>query len=589
MKGGSRDRESSLFVEYKLIRAHRDLENKNTERDLKTALLDAAVLYRMNDLAGQGILLTDTDLVVRAWNQWLEERSGVKAEEAIGKSLLDLYPSLVERGMLRQYEWALEGEVRVLSQRLHGHLLAMLPVSEGVNFKYMQQSARISPLLNNGQVVGTVTVIDDVTERVAREAELQSQIEFGNQLLAREHAAREEAERANRLKDDFLATISHELRTPLNAIMGWSHMLLAGKLDPDTRVRAAEIIHRNAQSQNQLICDLLDVSRIISGKLSLNPLPLNLAPIIAASLDAVRPAAEAKNISLEEDVDSFAGVVIADATRLQQVIWNLLSNAVKFTPQGGRVEITLRRINSEVQMTVSDSGIGISPEFLPHVFDRFRQADAATTRGQGGLGLGLSIVRHIVELHGGLVRAESAGEGQGASFIMTLPRAESRAADPVPLLTQDSGEFVSPPALDGLQVLIVDDEVDTCEMLRALLERCGCKVEIATSAPEALASIKHSLPDILISDIGMPREDGYSLIAKVRALPANYGGSIPAVALTAYAAETDAQRMISSGFQIHLAKPLQATEFLTAIAGLVNKNEDTGEFSGDASHRSEAR
>ena len=534
----------------------------------KTALLNAAVLHRMSDLAGQGILLTDTELVIIAWNRWLESHTGLKADAVIGRSLLDVYPGLVEKGLQRQYQWALEGQVRVLSQGLHGYLLAMEPAAEGTGFSQMQQSARVSPLTENGQVVGTVTVIDDVTERVAREAELQAQIEFRSRALAREQEAREEAERANRVKDDFLATISHELRTPLNAIIGWSQMLLGGKLDQDTSQRAIETIHRNAQSQNKLIGDLLDVSRIISGKLALDRRPLDLPVIIAASLDAIRPAAEAKNISLHSEIGEHAEAILADANRLQQVIWNLLTNAIKFTPRGGRVKVVLRRVEDHVQMIFIDSGIGISPEFLPLVFDRFRQADAASTRQQGGLGLGLSIVRHIVESHGGTVSAESAGEGKGSKFIVSLP-----LIDIENMPVEGSGirahrEESMSTSLKGLNILVVDDEADSCDLLRALLERCGSKVATVTSAAEALEIIKETPPDLLISDIGMPIEDGYSLIAKVRALPAEQGGQIPAVALTAYAAPTDGQRIIQSGYQIHLAKPIETDEFLSAIANL---------------------
>ena len=541
------------------------------DRELKkTALLNAAVLHRMSDLAGQGILLTDTELVIIAWNQWLESHTGFKADAVIGQSLLDVYPGLAEKGLQRQYQWALEGQVRVLSQRLHGYLLAMEPVAEGTGFSQMQQSARISPLTENGQVVGTVTVIDDVTERVAREAELQAQIEFRSRALAREQEAREEAERANRVKDDFLATISHELRTPLNAIIGWSQMLLGGKLDQDTSQRAIETIHRNAQSQNKLIGDLLDVSRIISGKLTLDRRPLDLPPIIAASLDAIRPAAEAKNISLHSEIGEHAEAILADAHRLQQVIWNLLTNAIKFTPRGGRVEVVLKRVENHVQMIFSDSGIGISPEFLPHVFDRFRQADAASTRQQGGLGLGLSIVRHIVESHGGTVSAESAGVGKGSKFIVSLPLIDIEDMAPEGSGIKDHPEeLVASTSLKGLHILVVDDEADSCELLRAVLEKCGSKVATVTSAAEALEFIKETLPDVLISDIGMPIEDGYSLIAKVRALPAEQGGQIPAAALTAYAAPTDGQRIIRSGFQIHLAKPIETTSLLSAIASLV--------------------
>jgi signal transduction histidine kinase/FixJ family two-component response regulator len=535
----------------------------------KTELMDVALLQRVNDLAGQGIMVTDTDLVICGWNQWLEERSPITAEAAIGKSLLELFPSVGERGLLHQFQWALEGQVRVLSQRLHGYLLPMPPTA-GAEFTHMQQSARISPLLDEGRIVGTVVVIDDVTERVAREAELQAQIEFGAQLLKREQAAREEAERANRLKDEFLATVSHELRTPLNAIMGWSHLLLSGKLTGKTHDQAIETIHRNAQAQNELISDLLDVSRIISGKLSLDPQPIDLADIIIQSLDAIRPAANAKEITIESKLGGAGGAIVADRNRIQQVIWNLLSNAVKFTPQKGKVEISLHRGRDQIQVAVKDSGIGISPQFLPNVFDRFRQADSSTTRNQGGLGLGLSIVRHIVEMHGGSVSADSAGENEGATFVVGLPfsGANLGAAEQSSLEPDEA----SLAALKDLKVLVVDDEIDTCEMLEALFERRGCKVTTARSVSEALAAIDRSLPDVLISDIAMPGEDGYCLIAKVRALPASSGGAIPAVALTAYATQPEIQRMLRSGFQAHMAKPILAGDFLTAIADLVTNN-----------------
>jgi PAS domain S-box-containing protein len=560
------------------------------ESDLKrTASLSADELLRVNDLAGQGILLTDSELIICGWNQWLEDHSGFKDHEVVGRNLLELYPCLVKRGLRRQYEWALEGQVRVLSQLLHGYLLPMRTATEVRGFSQMQQSARISPLTRDGEVVGTVTVIDDVTERVAREAELQAQIEFRSQVLAREQAARAEAEQANRLKDEFLATISHELRTPLNAIMGWSHLLLTGRLDQQTSDRAIKTIHRNAQAQNQLISDLLDVSRIVSGKLVLDRLPLDLSPIIAASLDAIRPAAEAKDISLTSVIDIQTGAILADADRLQQVIWNLLSNAVKFTPRGGRIEVSLSRIDNQLQMVVSDSGIGISPEFLPHVFDRFRQADAATTRTQGGLGLGLSIVRDIVELHDGTVSAASDGEDKGSSFILRLPFASDIALG-VNSNNDDQDESEKYlPALKNLKILVVDDEVDTCELLRTLLEKCDCQVVTVTSAAAGLEAIKQGVPDVLISDIGMPVEDGYSLIARVRALPPDQGGKLPAVALTAYAASTDRQRLIRSGFQIHLTKPIQTVEFLATIASLAGNNLNPSDLAEAASRGSKTQ
>ena len=545
-------------------------------RSSKETLLNAAVLRWMHDLAAQGILMTDDELNVLGWNQWLEERTDRRAADVIGRNLLELYPELVERRLDRYYKWALEGQVRLLSQRLHRYLLAMPTVAGGKESEQMQQSVRISPLTHEGCVVGTLTIIDDVTERVAREAELQAQLEARSQLLAREKSAREEAEEANRLKDEFLATVSHELRTPLTAIIGWSNMLRDGKLEESLSARAVETIYRNAQSQNQLIADLLDVSRIISGKLRLDVRPISLPPIVEAALDAVRPAAEAKSIRLQSLIDPLAGPISGDADRLQQIIWNLLTNAIKFTPKGGRVQVKLERVNSHVEITVSDSGLGISPEFLPYVFDRFRQADAATTRVHGGLGLGLSIVRQLTELHGGTARVESEGEGKGATFVISLPFIAVKSAQVEPeRIHPTAGDNIAAldclPSLAGVRVLIVDDEQDTRELLRAVLEKCGSEVTTAASASEALDVIERVRPDVLVSDLGMPGEDGYSLIAKVRALPAERGGRTPAAALTAYARVEDRLRVLRSGFQIHLPKPVEPVELATVVANLAGR------------------
>ena len=542
----------------------------------KETLLNAAVLRWMHDLTAQGILMTDDELNILGWNQWLEERTGRSAADVMGRNLLELYPELVERRLDRHYKWALEGQVRVLSQRLHGYLLAM-PTSLGENaFPQMRQSVRISPLTHEGRVIGTLTIIDDVTERVAREAELQAQLEARSRLLASEQAAREEAEQANHLKDEFLATISHELRTPLTAIIGWSNMLRAGTLDETLSARAVETIYRNAQSQNQLIADLLDVSRIISGKLRLDVRTIELPAIIEAALDAVRPAAEAKGVRLQSLIDPLAGPISGDADRLQQIIWNLLTNAIKFTPKGGRVQVRLERVDSHVEITVSDSGIGISPEFLPYVFDRFRQADAATTRFHGGLGLGLSIVRQLTELHGGTARVESEGEGKGATFVISLPfiAVTGEYVEPGrvhPTVSEHGAQLDGSPSLDGLRVLVVDDEQDARDLLRAVLENCGSEVMTAGSAAEALDAIEALRPDVLISDLGMPGEDGYSLIARVRALPAERGGRTPAAALTAYTRVEDRLRVLRSGFQIHLPKPIEPVELVTVVASLAGR------------------
>ena len=394
-------------------------------------------------------------------------------------------------------------------------------------------------------------------------------------LLVREQQARQEAEEANRLKDEFLATLSHELRTPMTAIIGWSHLLHTRTLDDEATSRALETIRRNARSQLQLIDDLLDVSRIITGKLRLDVHLVELPTVIEAAVDAVRPAAEAKEIRLEVRLDPSAPPVSGDANRLQQVVWNLLTNAVKFTPRGGHVQVRLEQVNSHVEITVTDTGKGIRPEFLPHVFDRFRQADASITREHSGLGIGLAIVRHLVELHGGTVRAESAGEGQGSSFIVSLPfmaaRRELTKAEIVHPKVESHALLECPPSLNGLRVLVVDDEADTRDLVRVVLGQCGSEVTTLASAAEALKALEESKPDVLISDIGMPEEDGYSLIRKVRDLEFKRGGRIPAIALTAYARGEDRLRALTAGFQVHMPKPIEPVELIAVVASLAGR------------------
>jgi signal transduction histidine kinase/CheY-like chemotaxis protein len=546
-----------------------------TQTTSNETLLNAAVLHWMHDLA-QGIITTDSELNVVQWNHWMEENTGKRAAEVSGKNLLDLFPELTERRLDRQYKWALEGQVRVLSQALHSYLISMPAVSIDQGFAQMQQAVRISPLNHDGRVIGTLTVIEDVTERVAREAELQSQIEARSRLLASEKLARSEAERANRLKDDFLATISHELRNPLNAIMGWAHMMRSGKLTEANAERAVDTIYRNAKSQAQLVADLLDVSRIISGKLLLDVRTIDLISIVNAAIDSTRPAAEAKGIRLQTVLDPDAGPISGDADRMQQIVWNLLTNAVKFTPKGGRIQLRVQRIDSHVEIIVSDSGVGISKEFLPYVFDRFRQADASTTRIHGGLGLGLSIVHQLVDLHGGSVTVHSEGEGKGATFTISLPfvgviSATKEVEPALPAQHDAITPFEGLPSLAGLKVLVVDDEADTRELIREVLKECGSEVVTSRSAAEALEAIEQHKPDILISDLGMPDEDGYSLISKIRALPAEQGGQIPAAALTAYARAEDRMRVLRSGFQFHLPKPVDAAELVTVIASLAGR------------------
>lgn len=388
--------------------------------------------------------------------------------------------------------------------------------------------------------------------------------------------ARLEAENANRLKDEFLATLSHELRTPLNAILGWSQILQSRTLDATEAKQALKTIERNAKSQSQLIDDILDVSRIITGKLRLDVQAVDLPNVLAAAIDAARPAAEAKSIRLQVLLDPQAGPISGDPDRLQQVIWNLLSNAVKFTPKGGRVQLRLERVNSHVEIVVSDTGRGIEAEFLPHVFDRFRQSDGSMTRRHGGLGLGLAIVRQIVELHGGTVSVESAGAEQGATFTVNLPLLPMRrepASDATrvyPAVETNLG-LDCPPELSDLRVLLVDDKADSRDLLNLVLDSCGAKVTTTSSAAEALATIKREKFDVLISDIGMPEEDGFSLIKKIRELPDEQGGDIPAIALTAYARSEDRVQALRAGFQMHIAKPVEPSELIVATANLAGR------------------
>lgn len=398
----------------------------------------------------------------------------------------------------------------------------------------------------------------------ATDIEAQKQLEIErDRVLELEQTARMEAERANRIKDEFLAILSHELRSPLNPILGWVQLLKTQKFDQARTAQGLETIERNAKLQTQLIDDLLDVAKILRGKLSLNASPLNLSLVIEAALDTVKTAAIAKSITLNSDLPNI-GQVSADSTRLQQIIWNLLSNAIKFTPNGGRVKISLERVNKMAQITVSDTGKGINPHFLPHIFEYFRQEDASITRKHGGLGLGLAIVRHLVEAHGGTIAASSLGEGQGATFTVQLPLINVEPE------TESVNQFSENESdLSGIRILCVDDEPDTLELLGILLTHYGASVITLSSAAEVLPTIDSFQPDILVSDIGMPEVDGYSLLQKVRALPAEKGGQIPAIALTAFAGEIDQQKALRVGFQKHLAKPIEPNHLTQAVLELV--------------------
>lgn len=411
-----------------------------------------------------------------------------------------------------------------------------------------------------------LAVTRDITARKTAEANQQH-------LLELERAARAEAERISVMKDQFLATLSHELRTPLNAILGWAQVL-RGQQEAGTEIaEGLEVIERNTQIQTQLIEDLLDMSRIVSGNLRLDVRAVDLQDAIRAAVASVRHSADAKGIRLQVVLDPLAGPVHGDGARLQQCFWNLLSNAIKFTPRGGKIQVTLERVNSHLEICVIDNGQGISPEFLPHVFERFRQADASTTRRTGGLGLGLSIVKHLVELHGGSVRAKSPGEGKGATLCIQLPVIvahqmgdEGRREHP-----QTPTYALSPmdhPSLAGIKVLAVDDEADARRLVQRILESCGAKVITAASVAEALDAVVREHPDVILSDIGMPGEDGYELMKKVRALSPAEGGKTPAAALTAFARAEDRTRALRAGYQSHVAKPVQPTELTAVVSSL---------------------
>lgn len=389
--------------------------------------------------------------------------------------------------------------------------------------------------------------------------------------LEEAQSARREAEQANRLKDEFLATISHELRTPLTAILGWSRILHARQHDPVSVARAIETIERNAKGLAQIVEDILDVSKIITGKLRLDFGPVDLQHVVTAAIFVVRPAAEAKGVTLAALADGPPCLVSGDPDRLQQIVWNLISNAVKFTPKGGRVEAAIERTSSNVRIRVTDTGQGIRADFLPFLFDRFRQEDSTTTRSHGGLGLGLAIVRHLVELHGGSVKAESEGEGRGSTFSVTLPAPEDLDEDPslrFPAPAEVRASVLPPMALRGLRILAVDDEADARELVMMVLEKEGCVVTTVATAAEALASIDESPPDVFLCDIGLPHVDGYALIRRVRSMMKARGVRLAAVALTAYAREVERRRALAAGFDAHVPKPVDPAHLLQIVATL---------------------
>jgi PAS domain S-box-containing protein len=416
--------------------------------------------------------------------------------------------------------------------------------------------------------VGRVWSFRDITERKHAEAERE-------QLLVRERQAREQAEWEMRIKDEFLATLSHELRTPLSAILGWANILRTSK-NPQELTEGLEIIERNARSQTEIIEDLLDMSRIVSGKVRLDVQRVDLLSVIQATIESARPMALAKQINVTSVLDPLGGPISGDPARLQQIVWNLLTNALKFTPKGGQVQIVLERVNSHLEISVRDSGQGIKPDFLPHVFDRFRQADASTTREQRGVGLGLAIVKHLVELHGGSVRAKSPGLNKGSTFTIVLPVVTAHFDDDPdrrhPRVA--TGEVVHEKLdLAGVRVLAIDDEADARHLIKRILGGCGAHIETVDSGAAALRYLRKSKLDVVIVDIGMPGEDGYSVIRSIRQLPIEEGGKVPAIALTAFARSEDRRRAFLSGFQMHIAKPVESSELIAMVASLAGRTQ----------------
>ncbi|HEU5239575.1 MAG TPA: MASE1 domain-containing protein [Pyrinomonadaceae bacterium] len=517
----------------------------------KRAEMASKRLAAIVEFSDDAIIGKDLNGVVTSWNLGAERLYGYTAEEMIGKPIATLIPA--ERP---------DEEPAILARLRRGevidHYETIRVTKEG---KVLDVSLTVSPIIDaDGKVIGASKIARDITQKKRAEKERE-------ELLASEHAARSEAEAANRIKDEFLATLSHELRTPLTAMLGWLTMMRSGRLDDETSKRARETVERNARAQAQLIEDLVDVSRIAGGKMQLDVQPVDLSSVINAAVDIVRPAANARGVSIEIAAEPVVGPVAGDPARLQQIVWNLLSNAVKFTSRDGYVYVKLRRVESFAEVEVRDTGIGIDADFLPWVFERFRQAESSVTRSHRGLGLGLAIVRHLIELHGGTVSAHSDGEGKGSTFTIQVPLAEDQA-----LVATASGIADSQAAnqtLTGMRVLLVEDEPDARELLSLTLRVSGAKVQAVETAREALSNIRSFKPHVLLSDIGLPVESGYDLIRQVRALRTKFK-KIPAVALTAFATERDRKRALAAGFQVHLSKPVEPQALIDTIEKLVN-------------------
>jgi PAS domain S-box-containing protein len=536
----------------------RDVTQRRQIEEIRARL--AAIIEYSDD----AIVSKTLDGTITSWNEGAFRTFGYTTQEAIGKSITILIPP--DR---IQEEELIIGKIARGEHVDHYETERLRKDGSRIHV-----SLTISPLKDSeGRIVGASKIGRDITEKKSSQEQLRRAAEEREQLLRSERAARENAESANRLKDEFLATLSHELRTPLNAILGWAQLLAMGTATAEDFDEGLDAIQRNARVQAQLIEDLLDMSRIISGKVRLDVQWTDLAGVVDGAVDSLRPAAEAKSIRIRKILDPQAGPVSGDPTRLQQVIWNLLSNAIKFTPKNGTVDVLLERVNSHLEITVHDTGMGIAPELLPFVFERFRQADSSTTRAHGGLGLGLSIVKNLVELHGGRVSVKSPGEGQGSTFVVALPVAPMRSGE-----KREHPSTPVPPTfayssfnLAGVTVLVVDDEPDARALIERLLSACKANVLTAGSAAEGLIEMRRSRPDVLVSDIGMPEVDGYELMRQIRTLPENEGGRTPAIALTAFARSEDRTRAMIAGYNVHISKPIEPSELVATVGNLAGR------------------
>jgi PAS domain S-box-containing protein len=541
-------------------------ERKRAEEALRASEENArrqlAYVEAIYATAPVGLCFVDTEQRFLSINKHMAEITGKTVEEHLGRTVREVLPGLADK-IEPRYRRVIETGKPVLNVEMSGAMDYQPGVVRHFILSYY-------PIKNNdGLVLGVNGVLVEITQRRRIEEELE-------RLLQQEKMARAEAEVANRMKDEFLATISHELRTPLTSILGWARMGASGSLSEPRARHAMEVIARSAQSQTRLVDDILDTSRIITGSLALDAKPVEIERIFQSAVDIIRPSAEVKGIALTAAIDVQGDLVFGDASRLQQAIWNLLSNAVKFTNEGGRIEARLNRAGNQIEITVSDTGIGIEPQFLPYVFERFRQADSSSTRKYGGLGLGLAIAHHIIELHGGSISASSPGKYQGATFIIRLPlalmsrssQAESPRLESEAPQTKWRTASEECQRLDGARILLVEDNPDTLEMLKFIFDECGAEVITAASASEALEALERFRPDALVSDIAMPNQDGYDLIRQVRSRGPEQGGKIPAVAVTAYASAEDRAHLLASGYQTHVSKPVDPDELIATVASL---------------------